>query len=171
MSSITIATGIFSYVKDAALCLGRTAMEEHLRRRHDRPMRKPGPQGNGAKGGVEGLIRAGLVKGPTTRQTLFRNHRSSYFAVNCPRNKEGLSLPSPLLDISRHTTSIAMASYYWVTPLLGAPSREAVGSCNPYVPLWFEWIIWLRRLGQSRWPAPRYSSIPRPRYCPGAKLT
>jgi hypothetical protein len=75
-------------------------MEEHLRRRHDRPIRKPGPQGNGAKGGVEGLIRAGLVKGPTTCQTLFRNHRSSYFAVNCPRNKEGPSLPSPLLDLS-----------------------------------------------------------------------
>ncbi|SCO78513.1 uncharacterized protein FRV6_02726 [Fusarium oxysporum] len=79
---------------------GRTAMEEHLRRRHNRPIRKPGPQGNGAKGGIEGLIRARLIKGPTTCQTLFRNHQSSYFAVNCPRNKEGPSLPSPLLDLS-----------------------------------------------------------------------
>jgi hypothetical protein len=75
-------------------------MEEHLRRRHDRLIRKPGPQGNSAKGGIEGLIRAGLVKGLITCQMLFRNYQSSYFAVNYPRNKKRPSLPSPLLDLS-----------------------------------------------------------------------
>lgn len=57
--------------RERYICRGRTAIEEHLRKTHGRPLRRPGPRGDGAIGGVEGLVRAGLVKSPIACQQAF----------------------------------------------------------------------------------------------------
>ena len=74
--------------RDRYVCRGRTAIEDHLKKVHNQPLRQPARRRRGAAGGIKGLSQAGLVRTPVSCQTLFRGSRCKYFIIKACRVHE-----------------------------------------------------------------------------------
>jgi hypothetical protein len=74
--------------RDRYVCRGRTAIEDHLKKVHNQPLRQPGRRRRGEAGGIKGLTQAGLVRTPVACQTLFHGPRCRYFIVKARKVHE-----------------------------------------------------------------------------------
>ncbi|KAI8710673.1 hypothetical protein NCS52_01548100 [Fusarium sp. LHS14.1] len=96
--------------RDRYVCRGRTAIEDHLKKVHEQPLRQPGRRRRGEVGGIKGLAQAGLVRTPVTCQTLFHGSRCRYFIVEtCGAHEQVEESPSGS-DVGTNATNLGSVS-------------------------------------------------------------
>ncbi|EXK77537.1 hypothetical protein FOQG_17757 [Fusarium oxysporum f. sp. raphani 54005] len=95
--------------RDRYVCRGRTAIEDHLKKVHNQPLRQPGRRRRGEAGGVKGLTQAGLVRTPVACQTLFHGPRCRYFIVKARKVHEEIEESPSGSDAGSDATNMGPA--------------------------------------------------------------